>query len=466
MGKELITLQVGQCGNQVGSEFWKLLCQEHGIGKDGILEETHIPCTNDRKDVFFYQADDDHYIPRALLLDLEPRVINSIQKSEYKNLYNPENVFMSKEGGGAGNNWASGFSQGSAYNDDLFDMLDREADGSDCLEGFIMVHSISGGTGSGMGSFLLEEIADKYPKKLIQTFSIFPDLGGQTSDVVVQPYNSMLTLRRLTTSADSVVILDNTALNRIAVDRLRLTNPTFAQTNYLISTVLAATTTTLRFPTYINNDFCSIMASLIPTPKCHFLLTGYTPVSLSTYGAPENLNPAHIGSAVQKTSVLDVMRRLLQPRNQMISVNVRRGYYISLLDIIQGEVDPTQIHNALERIRERKLAKFIPWGPGCLQVCPAQHSPYMTRQKHKITGLMLANHTSIHTIFGKLIEQYDTIRKRSAYLDGFLDKPGFETEEFDAAREAAASLKDEYMMAETEDYVNWDAEADDGQDQE
>jgi len=33
---------------------------------------------DDRKDVFFYQADDEHYIPRALLIDLEPRVINSI----------------------------------------------------------------------------------------------------------------------------------------------------------------------------------------------------------------------------------------------------------------------------------------------------------------------------------------------------------------------------------------------------
>lgn len=27
----------------------------------------------DRKDVFFYQADDERYVPRALLIDLEPR---------------------------------------------------------------------------------------------------------------------------------------------------------------------------------------------------------------------------------------------------------------------------------------------------------------------------------------------------------------------------------------------------------
>merc|ERR1712167_79790 len=61
---------------------------------------------SDRKDVFFYQADDEHFIPRALLIDLEPRVINAIQSSAYADLYNPENIFMCKEGGGAGNNWA------------------------------------------------------------------------------------------------------------------------------------------------------------------------------------------------------------------------------------------------------------------------------------------------------------------------------------------------------------------------
>lgn len=51
---------------------------------------------DDRKDVFFYQADDDHYVPRALLLDLEPRVINMIQSEGYRDLFNPENVFVSK----------------------------------------------------------------------------------------------------------------------------------------------------------------------------------------------------------------------------------------------------------------------------------------------------------------------------------------------------------------------------------
>ena len=66
MPREIITLQVGQCGNQVGSEFWKTIIKEHGIRPDGILEDYATDGT-DRKDVFFYQADDEHYIPRALV---------------------------------------------------------------------------------------------------------------------------------------------------------------------------------------------------------------------------------------------------------------------------------------------------------------------------------------------------------------------------------------------------------------
>lgn len=130
-----------------------------------------------------------------------------------------------------------------------------------------------------MGSYLLETLNDRYSKKLVQTYSVFPN-QMETSDVVVQPYNSLLTLKRLTLNADCVVVLDNTALNRIAVERLHLSNPTFAQTNSLVSTVMSASTTTLRYPGYMNNDLVGLLASLIPTPRCHFLMTGYTPLTV------------------------------------------------------------------------------------------------------------------------------------------------------------------------------------------
>lgn len=146
------------------------------------------------------------------------------------------------------------------------------------VKGFMLLHSIAGGTGSGLGSFLLERLNDRYPKKLIQTYSVFPN-SEEVSDIVVQPYNSMLTLKRLTCNADSVVVLDNAALARIATDRLHISTPTFEQTNQLVSTVMSASTTTLRYPGYMNNDLVGIVSSLIPTPRCHFLTTAYTPFS-------------------------------------------------------------------------------------------------------------------------------------------------------------------------------------------
>lgn len=88
-------------------------------------------------------------------------------------------------------------------------MLDREADGSDSLEGFLLIHSTAGGTGSGLGSYLLERLNDRYPKKLIQTYSVFP---SNDIDIVVSPYNCLLTLKRLILNADASVIIDNNAL--------------------------------------------------------------------------------------------------------------------------------------------------------------------------------------------------------------------------------------------------------------
>src|SRR5437762_3887249 len=70
-------------------------------------------------------------------------------------------------------------------------------------KGFMLLHSIAGGTGSGLGSYILERMNDRFPKKLIQTYSVFPDT--QAADVVVNPYNSLLAIRRLTQNADSVV---------------------------------------------------------------------------------------------------------------------------------------------------------------------------------------------------------------------------------------------------------------------
>ena len=98
---------------------------------------------------------------------------------------------------------------------------------------------------------------------------------------------------------------------------------------------MSASTTTLRYPGYMNNDLVGLMSSLIPTPRCHFLMTSYTPFSLGEVDASKS---------VRKTTVLDVMRRLLQTKNRMVSANPsKKSCFISILNIIQGEADPTDV---------------------------------------------------------------------------------------------------------------------------
>ncbi|KAL5634747.1 hypothetical protein ACGC1H_002698 [Rhizoctonia solani] len=446
MPREIVSVQLGQCGNQIGSLFWQRLCAEHGINKDGILEEWATE-GGDRKDVFFYQADDEHYIPRAILVDLEPRVINTILTSPYRDLYNPENIFLSKEGGGAGNNWANGYASGERCYEEVMEMIDREAEGSDSLEGFMMMHSIAGGTGSGMGSYLLERLNDKFPKKLLQTYSVFPNQVD--GDVVVQPYNSVLTLKRLVNNADSVVVLDNAALQRLSSEGGALSSgQSFDQTNQLVATVISASTQTLRYPGYMNNDLVGIIASLIPTPRCHFLMTSYTPFM------SDMIDKAR---SVRKTTVLDVMRRLLQPKNRMVSaVPSKSSCYISILNIIQGDVDPSDVHQSLLRIRERQLANFIPWGPASIQVALTRKSPYVAAS-HRVSGLMLANHTSMASLFKRILDQFDRLKRRNAFMDQYRKERMFEhgLEEFDDSRATVEETMNEYKACESPDYISY-----------
>jgi tubulin gamma len=129
-----------------------------------------------------------------------------------------------------------------------------------------------------------------------------------------------------------------------------------------------------------------------------------------------------------------------------------------MLNIIQGnDVEPTQIHKALQRMRERQTIKFIPWGPASIQVALARKSPYLS-STNKVSGFMLANHTSMAELFDRLLGQYDKIRRRNAFLDNYRREPMFKDnlDEFDSARETVQCLVDEYRACERKDYVDYD----------
>lgn len=76
------------------------------------------------------------------------------------------------------------------------DIIIREAENTNNLDGILFTHSVSGGTGSGTGSLLLERLREAFPKKVIQTYSVFANSDTST-DVVVHPYNWVLSMQRL-----------------------------------------------------------------------------------------------------------------------------------------------------------------------------------------------------------------------------------------------------------------------------
>ncbi|KAI5125899.1 tubulin gamma [Nematocida parisii] len=425
----VITLQVGQCGNQIGNEFWEKVCSEHGISSSGeVLTHT----TADRKDTFFYESYDGRYFPRGILIDLEPRVVTSITSSK-PHLFSPENIWVGAESRGAGNVWSSGYQQGKESQDALLEIIQKEAESSNFLDGFILFHSLGGGTGSGLGSYLLEEIRDRFPKKTIQTISIFPN-NSEVSESVVQPYNTILTLRRLMGSADGVIAMDNGSLTSAIGDALKVSAPTIAHTNKLASSVAAASTVTLRFPGSRFSDMNTLLSAASPIPGCHFLVPSYAPFIESE------------ASTVRKITCLDVQRRLILPKSRLVGFEESEtNRVISAVNIMMG-VDAGEIEKSMQRIRQREAVRFAPWTPPNIQVAIAK-SP-----NKSISGLLLTNTTGFSRTLQKISAQYDVLKRRNAFLDMYRKEGDEYIEEFEPAREAVQEIIDEYRKAELSNY--------------
>ncbi|EED43154.1 tubulin beta chain [Enterocytozoon bieneusi H348] len=106
--REIIHVQAGQCGNQIGTKFWEEISREHGIdengkkcgcdGDDGWCDETN------RISVYYNQSSSNKYVPRAVLVDLEPGTMEAIRKHPMGNIFRPDNFIFGQNG--AGNNWA------------------------------------------------------------------------------------------------------------------------------------------------------------------------------------------------------------------------------------------------------------------------------------------------------------------------------------------------------------------------
>merc|ERR1712032_1605152 len=161
--------------------------------------------------------------------------------------------------------------------DSVLDVVRKEAEGCDCLQGFQLFHSLGGGTGAGMGTLLISKVREEYPDRIMATYSVIP--SPKVSDTVVEPYNAVLSFHQLVENADECFLLDNEALYDICFRTLKLTTPTYGDLNHLVSAAMSGVTTCLRFPGQLNCDLRKIAVNLIPSPRLHFFMTGFAPLT-------------------------------------------------------------------------------------------------------------------------------------------------------------------------------------------
>ncbi len=99
--------------------------------------------------------------------------MDSVRSGPFGQVFRPDNFVFGQSG--AGNNWAKGhYTEGAELVDSVLDVVRKESESCDCLQGFQLCHSLGGGTGSGMGTLLISKIREEYPDRIMNTFSVVP----------------------------------------------------------------------------------------------------------------------------------------------------------------------------------------------------------------------------------------------------------------------------------------------------
>ncbi|KAJ8437149.1 hypothetical protein Cgig2_016892 [Carnegiea gigantea] len=290
--REIISIHIGQAGIQVGNSCWELYCLEHGIQPDGLMpSDTTVGVGHDAFNTFFSETSAGKHVPRAVVRKL--------------------------------------------------------ADSCTGLQGFLVFNAVGGGTGSGLGSLLLERLSVDYGKKSKLGFTIYP--SPQVSTAVVEPYNSVLSTHSLLEHADVAVLLDNEAIYDICRRSLDIERPTYTNLNRLISQIISSLTTSLRFDGAINVDVTEFQTNLVPYPRIHFMLSSYAPVISAEKAYHEQL------------SVPEITNSVFEPASMMAKCDPRHGKYMACCLMYRGDVVPKDVNAAVAAIKTKRTVQFVDW---------------------------------------------------------------------------------------------------------
>jgi len=437
--REVISIHIGQAGVQTGNACWELYCIEHGIQPDGKMPGDTTPGKEtDAFNTFFSETSAGKHVPRAVMIDLEPSVVDEVRNGTYRQLWHPEQLISGKED--AANNYARGhYTVGKELVDLSLDRIRKLADTCTGLQGFFVFHSVGGGTGSGFGSLLLERLSVDYGKKSKLDFCIYP--SPQVSTAVVEPYNSVLSTHSLLEHTDVAFMLDNEAIYDICVKSLDIERPSYTNLNRLIAQVISSLTASLRFEGSLNVDINEFQTNLVPYPRIHFMLCSYAPVISSEKIHHEQLSVAQLTNSVFEQS------------NMMAKCDPLRGKYMACCLMYRGEVVPKDVTAAVATIKTKRTIQFVDWCPTGFKCGINSQAPSvvpggdLAKVSRAVT--MLSNTTAIADVFSRINQKFDLMYAKRAFVHWYVGE-GMEEGEFSEAREDLAALEKDYEEVGTE----------------
>ncbi|XP_066139813.1 tubulin alpha-8 chain-like [Euwallacea fornicatus] len=430
--RECISIHIGQAGVQIGNYTWELYCLEHGIQADGTLSSDIEVVSDDCCGTFFSEVDNGKMVPRVVMVDLEPTVVDEVRTGPFKKLYHPQQLITGKED--AANNYARGhYSIGKDMLNIVMERLNKLAETCSGLQGFFLFHSFGGGTGSGFTSLLMEKLSQDFGKKVKLEFVVYP--APQVCPAVVEPYNSILTTHSTLSHSDCAFVVDNEAIYDICRNKLGIERPDYTNLNRLISQVISSITASLRFDGALNVDLTDFQTNLVPYPRIHFPLVSYAPVISSEKVYHEGI------------SVPEITSELFEPTNQMVKCDPRNGKYMACCLLYRGDVVPKDVNNSIAMMKAKSCVRFVDWCPTGFKVGINYQPPTVVNggdlASVQRAVCMLSNTTAIESAWKKLNKKFDLMFAKKAFVHWYVGE-GMEEDEFSQARENLAVLEKEY----------------------
>lgn len=376
--------------------------------------------------MYFNEASSGKYVPRAVLVDLEPGTLDSIKLSKIGNLFRPDNFIFGQSS--AGNVWAKGhYTEGAELVDSVLDIVRREAEGCDSLQGFQITHSLGGGTGSGMGTLLISKIREEFPDRMMATFSVVP--SPKVSDTVIEPYNATLSVHQLVENSDETFCIDNEALYNICQKTLKLPSPSYDQLNSLVSSVMSGVTTSLRYPGQLNSDLRKLYVNLVPFPRLHFFMVGYAPLTSS--GSKQ----------FRSITVPELTQQMFDSKNMMAASDPKSGRYLTVAAFFRGKVSVKEVEDEMLKVQQRNSAYFVEWIPNNVQTAVCSVPP----KDQDMLATFIGNSTSIQELFKRVGDQFSAMFRRKAFLHWYTSE-GMDEMEFTEAESNMNDLVSEYQQ--------------------